>query len=203
MYWYPLYAFARRSGSNPADAEDLTQGFFAYNLQHGLFDNVGAERGKLRSYLIKAMKNFMSNRRAYERAQKRGGGIRHLSIDQEAAERRYAYEPADHLTPDVVYERHWALSLLEHARRRLEGEYIRRGKGELFLALKGFLSTRRPDRPYAEVATELEVSIDAVKQTAHRMRERYRELVEEEISHTVESPDQVEEEIRHLFGVFG
>lgn len=202
MYWFPLYAFVRRKGANPDDAEDLTQGFFAYNLERGLFDGADRERGKLRSYLMRAMQNYMHNRREYDQADKRGGKHKHLSIDQEIAEQRYAHEPADELTPDVVFERHWVLNLLEHARRRLEQEHIKRGKGDLFLALRGALSKREPERPYAKVAPEFDMSVDAVKKVAQRMRERYREIVEEEISHTLQSPDEVDAEIRHLFSVF-
>ncbi len=203
MYWYPLYAFVRRTGCSPHDAEDITQGFFSELLRKGYLDGVCAEKGRLRSFLRVSMKHYLSNWRTRARAKKRGGDQTHFSIDQAAAEERYHYEPADALTPEVLFDRHWALTLMHNARLRLRREYAARGKVELFTALAGILSTREATQPYARIAERFEMTPENVRTTAVRMRKRYKELLEEEILETVNSPEEAAEELRHLLGVFG
>ena len=149
------------------------------------------------------MKHYLSNWRTRARAKKRGGDQTHFSIDQAAAEERYHYEPADALTPEVLYDRHWALTLMHNARQRLRNEYSRRGKAELFTALAGILSTRESKQPYAEIAERFDMSLENVRTTATRMRKRYKILLEEEIIETVNSPEEAAEELRHLLSVFG
>ena len=202
MYWYPLYAFARRSGCSPHDAEDVTQGFFAKLLEKDYLAHVGPEKGKLRSFFLAAFKNYMHNVRRGERALKRGGGQLHLSIDHEEAEERYGNLPADNLTADVVYERHWTLTVLDHVYQKMECEYRERGKERIFESLRGFLSLRNPNKPYAKVAAELGMTEGNIKVTANRMRHHYRELLREEIAQTVSSQEEIEEEIQYLFTVF-
>lgn len=203
MYWYPLYAFARRSGSSKADAEDLTQGYFAQLLEKGYLDHVAQEKGKLRTFLLTSFRNYMSKRRAHDRAQKRGGGQVHLSIDQAAAEERYSHDLVDTLTPEDVYERHFVLMVLEHSMNALQAEFEAQNKAALFRALKGSLLPHDSARPYAEIAEVLGTTVGAIKMTARRMRERYRELLQDQIAHTVQSPEEVKGEIVHLFAVFG
>jgi len=202
MYWYPLYAFARRSGCPSPDAEDLTQGYFAELLKKRYLDDVGREKGKLRTFLLKSFRNYMSKQRAHGRAKKRGGGQVHVSIDREIAEKRYAHELVDTLTPENVYGRHWVLMVLEHAMHALRHEYESRNKELLFAALKGSLLPHDSARSYATISEELGMSQGAIKAAAKRMRERYRDLLQDRIAHTVQSPDEVNDEIVYLFSVF-
>lgn len=203
MYWYPLYAFVRRSGCAPEDAEDVTQGFFGELLAKDYLAEVSPEKGRLRSFLMVAIRHYLHKWRTKARAQKRGGGKQHVSIDQAAAEERYHLEPADAVTPEILYDRHWALTLMKHAHERLKEEYVGRGKGELFEALGGALSPRKPDQPHAEVAARFGMSEDNVRVTASRMRKRYKAILEEEIANTVDSEEEVAEEMVHLLSVFG
>jgi RNA polymerase sigma factor (sigma-70 family) len=202
LYWYPLYAFARRSGCAPHDAEDVTQGFFGELLAKDYLGDVAAEKGRLRSFLMVSMKHYLSKWRRHARAEKRGGGQAQISIDQQAAEQRYQLEPSHDLTPEILYDRHWAMTLMQHSRQRLAMEYANRGKSELFDALDGSLSPNQPDRPHAEVAARFGMSEDNVRQNASRMRKRYKEILTEEITQTVHSQDEVASELIHLFAIF-
>lgn len=194
-YWYPLYAFVRRQGRAPHDAQDLTQEFFARLLEKQWLKDVERERGRFRSWLLAAMKHFLANEWDKRRAEKRGGAIAFVSID-ETAESRFAHEAADPAAPEILYDRRWALTLLDHVLTRLREEYAAAGKLAQFDALKDTLTGDRT--PYAEVATRLGSTEGAMKVAAHRLRERYRDLIRAEISETVAEPGEVEDELRHL-----
>jgi RNA polymerase sigma factor (sigma-70 family) len=200
-YWYPLYAYVRRRGFSPHDAEDLTQGFFAGLLQANSLARVRREKGRFRGFLLAALNHFVANEWDRARAKKRGGGKRALSLDVEAAESRYQLEPADQLTAERIYERRWALTLLDTVLHQLEREHELSGKRDLFGELRFCLTGERSKLPYAELAGRLGMSEGAVKVAVHRLRQRYRELLRAEIANTVTSPDEVEAEIRHLFDV--
>jgi RNA polymerase sigma-70 factor (ECF subfamily) len=205
MYWYPLYAFARRCGRPPADAEDLTQGFFARLLEHDLFAKADPARGRLRSFLLGAFKNFMSEEHRQAGRQKRGGGqipipldhLRAKEIDNQLA----ANDPA--MDAESMFDRVWFDTLLEHALRVLEQEYEQRGKGEMFRRLQEFLAWNRKEGRLAEVAVVLNMSPGAVRVTILRMRQRFRELIERQITETVGSPAEAAEELNHLRRVLG
>jgi RNA polymerase sigma factor (sigma-70 family) len=196
LYWPPAYAFVRRSGHGPEDALDLTQSFFARMLEHNDLASFDPQRGRFRSWLLGALKNFLANERRHAQAQKRGGGAALLPIDALDAERRYAREPADLLTPERVYERRWALTLLEHVLGRLEQEHAAQDKGERFERLKGFLVGDEPS--YEALASQLGESAGALRVQVHRLRRRYRDLLRDEIAETVEDPAGVDDELRHL-----
>lgn len=202
-YWYPLYAFIRREGHSADDAQDVTQEFFARLLEKDYLATVDRARGKFRSFLLAACRHFLSNERDRVRAQKRGGGRHALSLDFPGAEQRYSREPAHDLTPEKLFERRWALTLLDQVLARLREEFVRSEKAALFHRLKGFLMGQKDAGRYRQIAEELGMSEGAVKVTVHRLRKRYRELLQEEISRTVHDPGQVEEEIRDLFVALG
>jgi RNA polymerase sigma-70 factor (ECF subfamily) len=198
-YWYPLYAFVRRRGHEPAEAQDLTQEFFAGLLEKNHLRAADPDRGRFRSFLLTAFRHFLSNKRAWAHAQKRGGDRKRLSLDFQAGEERYAIEPSHGLTAERLYERRWALTLLEQALASVQAEYDRTGKANLLNKLRGFLLGEKSVVTYAQVATEVGLSEGAVKVAVHRLRQRFREALRREIAHTVAGPEEVEEEIRQLF----
>jgi len=198
-YWYPLYAFVRRQGHGPHDAEDLTQEFFARLLEKDFLKLVAREKGRFRTFLLAALKHFLANEWDRARAQKRGGGQIHLPLDTADAETRYQVESAHELPADKIYEQRWALTLLEQVLQRLRKEYATSGKENLFEQLKSTLSGERNSLPYAEIAARLKTSEGAVKVSVHRLRQRYRELLRDEIAQTVSTPEEVEDELRNLF----
>jgi RNA polymerase sigma-70 factor (ECF subfamily) len=198
-YWYPLYAFIRRQGFSPEQAQDHTQEFFARFLEKDLLGSADRARGQFRSFLLAACKHFLANERDRARAVKRGGGREPVSLDLQDAEQRYGLEPADELTPERLFERRWALTLLDQVLARLREESVRADKASLFDRLKGFLTGHADAKPYRQVAEELGMTEGAVKVAVHRLRNRYRELLQEEIARTVDDPAQVEDEIRSLF----
>ncbi len=200
-YWYPLYAFVRRRGCSPHDAQDLIQGFFAHLVQNNGLAAVAPGRGKFRSFLLTCLKHFIENRRGHDQAQKRGGGVLHLPLDFGTAETRYGAEPADPNDPEKLCDRAWALLLLERTMARLQAEQTAAGHARLFELLSPRL-TDSPDAPeYEAVAAELGMQITAVRMAKRRLIERYRELLRAEIARTVGSPAEVDDEIRHLFAV--
>src|SRR5437660_653742 len=200
-YWWPLYGFVRRSGYKPEEAQDLTQGFFAMLLERRDLDVVRREKGRLRSYLLVSLKNFLAKARRRDMSVKRGEGRPLVPLDELLARERADVEPADMLSADKIYERRWALTLLEQVLARLGEEYRLAGSAMLFDQLKQLLADE-PGRPsQAEIARKLGMSENAVKQAFHRLRERYRLLLREEIAHTVAVPGDVEEELRHLIAV--
>ncbi len=200
-YWYPLYAYVRRKGHNPHDAQDLTQEFFARFLAKNYLADVQREKGRFRSFLLAAMNHFLANEWDRVRRRKRGGGQIPLSLDAKAAETRYLLEPADTLSADRIYERRWGLTLLDDVLRRLEQDYVSAGAQELFRQLEFCLTGERASVPYAELAVRLRMTEGAVKVAVHRLRRRYRQILRAAIAETVSTPEEVEEEIRYLFKV--
>ena len=200
-YWYPLYAYVRRRGYSPADAQDLTQEFFAHLLEHHWVARADRHKGRFRSFLLTAMKRFLANEWDKVKTLKRGGQAQRVPLPLDAAETRYTQEPADTSTPEQVFEKRWALALLESVLGHLREEYVRDGKATLFDTLKPCLLGSRELQPYAAVAAELHMTEGAVKVAVCRLRERYRDRLREEIAQTVASPADVEEELRHLFRV--
>jgi RNA polymerase sigma-70 factor (ECF subfamily) len=200
-YWWPLYGFVRRHGNSPEEAQDLTQGFFAMLLERRDFESVRREKGRLRSYLLVSLKNFLAKAHRREMAVKRGEGQSLVPLDELLARERADLEPADTLSADKIYERRWALTLLEQVLVRLEEEYRAAGNASLFEQLKELLADE-PGRPsQANIAYGLGMTENAVKQAFHRLRQRYRELLQEEIAHTVAAPGDVEDELRHFISV--
>jgi RNA polymerase sigma factor (sigma-70 family) len=202
-YWYPLYAYLRRQGRPPHDAQDLTQGFFARLLKKDYLQAVAREKGKFRTFLLVALKRFLANEWDREHAQKRGGFAPVVPIDQEFAESRFAADPSPNVQPDVLFDRQWALTLLERAMTQLQEEYVASGRAKLFEYLQSCLAREESALPYAEIAARLNLTEPAVKMAVHRLRARYREILRAEIAHTVSAPEEVEEEVRHLFASFG
>jgi RNA polymerase sigma factor (sigma-70 family) len=200
-YWRPIYGFVRRQGVGPEEAKDLTQGFFALLLERRDLDAARKEKGRLRSYLLTSLKHFLANEHHRAMAIKRGEGQRLISLDDLRERERAGFEPADTLTAEQIYERRWALALLDQVLIRLGDEYRAAGNVILFERLKALL-TDEPGRPsQAQIADELGMTENAVKQAFHRVRERYRQLLREEIAHTVMAPGDIEDELRHLIAV--
>lgn len=202
-YWYPLYAYVRRRGHAAQDAQDLTQAFFARLLERNWVGDADRERGRFRTFLLTAMSRFLADEWDKMRAQKRGGGVVHVPVQLDTAETRYGHEPADDSTPEQYFERRWALTLLGTVLKRLGAEYEREGKGGLFATLNPGLVGGRETQPYAEMAAGLGMNEGAVKVAVHRLRKRYRQLLREEIAHTMAEGEDVDEELRHLFAVLG
>jgi RNA polymerase sigma-70 factor (ECF subfamily) len=202
-YWYPVYAFVRRSGASAADAEDLTQEYFARFLEKRFLDDVRPERGRFRSFLLVSVRNFLHNERDRERALKRGGGRPTLPIHGEDGEGRYERELADALTPEVLFERAWVRAVLDRALARLEAESDGDLRGRRFVRLRSFLTGDGPDATYAEIAREWGVGEPAVRVAVHRLRRRFGAVLREEVGGTVEDPRDVEAEIRHLLAIAG
>jgi RNA polymerase sigma-70 factor (ECF subfamily) len=201
-YWYPLYAYVRRQGNTPQEAEDLTQEFFARFLESQALRAASPERGRFRSLLLASLNHFLTNEWKRAGTLKRGGGISFLLLDQAAAEDRYRLEPVNDLTPEKIFERRWALTLLDQVLTRLRNECEADGKAGLFDQLRGFLSYTSDLQSYAEVAAQFGTSEPALRQAVRRLRQRYRELMRAEIAQTVSSPQEIDDEIRHLFTVF-
>ena len=201
IYWRPVYSFVRRQGNGPEEAEDLTQGFFALLLERRDLDAVRKEKGRLRSYLLTAVKHFLASEQRRAMTAKRGKGRQPVPLDELSGAERSDMEPADHLTAERVYERRWALTLMEQVLRRLKNEYETAGNTELFDSLKELL----PDEPGAQsraaIASQLGMTDNALRQAFHRFRHRYQLLLREEISHTVAVASDVEDELRHLIAV--
>jgi RNA polymerase sigma-70 factor (ECF subfamily) len=198
-YWYPLYAFVRRRGQSAAEAEDLTQGFFLALVEKEFLAATGPEKGRFRTFLLLCLKRYLANEWDRDRAQKRGGGRPLISINRDEAESRYQAEPADAATPERIFERRWALALLDQVLAQLEDEYRQSGKALLFAKLKVYLVADEPAARYADVAANLGLSEGAVKVAVHRLRRRYGELLRAEVARTLERPADVKEEIQALF----
>jgi RNA polymerase sigma-70 factor (ECF subfamily) len=198
-YWYPLYAYVRRAGNSPQDAEDLTQAFFARFLEKQWVVDADRNRGRFRSFLLTSLKHFLANEWDKAKAQKRGGRVRFVPLDADTAETRYRREPADTATPDREFDRCWALALLDTVLARLQREYEEEGKSGLFEHLKGTLGGERSGLPYARLGEKLQMSEGAVKVAVHRLRQRYRLILRAEIADTVSTPAEVEAEIQELF----
>ncbi len=202
-YWYPAYAYVRRRGHSREEAQDLTQEFFLRLLEKDVLRAADPLRGKFRSFLLASLKNFLANERRDARARKRGGGRVHLSLDFQSAEDRYSLEPTHELTPERIYERRWALTLLEQSLSKLREEFTRSGKSDLFDQLRVFLGGEGQKVSYKEVAEKLGMTEGVVKVSAHRLRRRCREILREEIGQTVVGSEEVDEELRDLFTALG
>jgi RNA polymerase sigma-70 factor (ECF subfamily) len=202
LYWRPLYAYVRRQGESPHDAQDLTQEFFRRLLEKEWLNSVDRGKGRFRSFLLAAFKHFLSNERAKARAQKRGGGRAPLPLDFTGEETHLGFRPADQLTPDILFERRWATALLEQALARLRREYVDQGKEPLFEQLKTTLTEERGSVAYSALAATLNMSEGAVKMAVHRLRQRYRQCLRAEIAQTVATPGEIEDELRHVMGAF-
>ena len=201
IYWYPLYVYVRRRGYSVADAQDRTQEFFTRLFERGSLAAADPARGRFRSFLVKSMSHFLSHEWEKARALKRGGGEETVSLDFASAERRYDLEPLDDETPDKIYDKQWALTLLNQVLDRLEQECAQEGKREWFENLRLTLTGSRESQPYADLAKTFGVSESAVKVAVHRLRLRYRALVREEIAGTIEHPEDVDDEMKHLFAI--
>jgi RNA polymerase sigma-70 factor (ECF subfamily) len=200
-YWYPLYAFVRRKGHDPEDACDLTQEFLSRLLERNLLSAADPAKGRFRTFLLAALERFLVDQWRREGRKKRGGGRVPLSLSLPEAEDRYRHEPADTLTPERIYARRWAITLLERAFGRLERECAAAGREEIFAAARPILAGEDPLRSYAAIAAELGMTEGSLKTLVHRMRRRFGTLLRAEIAQTVSDPRDVEEEIQHLFQV--
>jgi len=201
MYWRPIYSFVQRQGVAPEEAEDITQGFFASLFERESLSAVRKEKGRLRSYLLGALKYFLADEQRRAMAIKRGKGQRLIPLEELRAENRVEMEPADPVTAELIYERRWASTVLERVLNSLKDQYRTAGNAALFDSLKQLLPDE-PDAPsQAEIAAQLGMTENAVRQAFHRFRQRYQLLLREEIAHTVATPGDIEDELRHLIAV--
>jgi len=198
-YWYPLYAYVRGSGRSPHDAQDLTQEFFARLLAQDWLRVVLPEKGRFRTFLLVTLKRFLTNEWHRGVAQKRGAGNLPLSLDAETAERRFATEPP--LTPDELYERRWAMTLLDESLERLQRDFAHTGRAREFNSLKEWLTAERGSIPYGQIATALGTTEGAARVAVHRMRKQFRVLFRQTIAETVDAAGDVDAEMRHLVAV--
>lgn len=196
-YWYPLYGYVRRS-HDAEEARDLTQGFFTHLLEKDAFEAIDRSKGRFRSFLLASLENFLSHERDRAQALKRGGAAVTFSLDADQAETRYRREPADTLTPEHIYERRWALTVMECAMDRLEAEAAESESPELFGRLKSYLTGQEPHTPYRELGLEIGKSENAIKNRVHRLRRRWGQLLREEVARTVAEETEVDAELRHL-----
>jgi DNA-directed RNA polymerase specialized sigma24 family protein len=195
-YWYPLYAYVRRRGMNPHEAEDAIQGFFWQLLQRGAFRERTREKGRFRSFLLASLNYYLSDLRDHATAEKRGGNQQALALDGLEAEDRYRYEPVEKLTAEKIFERRWALTLIDAVLTRLESECLESGRGEQFREFRPFIFEEQPDA--AQIASRLDMTAGATRVALHRLRQRCRELFREEVAHTLNDPIEIDEELRYL-----
>ena len=200
VYWYPLYAFVRGHVHDAEAARDLTQAYFTELLEKGYLDDYDPGRGRFRVFLRTSVRNFLSKERDKARTLRRGGHIEIVSLETNALEERYSREPADPVTPEEIFERRWTLELLERVLSRLRREQDEAGLRDQFARLEGFLTGQEADIHYQDVASSLGTSAGAIKTAVHRLRRRFGQLLRAEVAETVSSPDQVDEEVRHLLG---
>jgi RNA polymerase sigma factor (sigma-70 family) len=202
-YWYPLYAFLRGRGHSAADAEDLTQAFFARVVEKQVFQHADPARGRFRSFLLASLQHFAANAHDREMAGKRGGGAPILSLELERAEGRFQLEPSSEETPERTFDRRWALMLLDRVMSRLSAGAAQNDKSVQFESLKTYLTGDEPQVSYAAAANELGISEGAVKVAVHRLRKTFRDLVRDEIAQTVSSPEDIQDELQHLWSAVG
>jgi len=200
-YWRPIFAFLRRQGISPEEAEDITQGFFAELLERRKFDAIRREKGRLRSFLLGALKYFVADEQRRAMAIKRGKGQRLISLEELRADDRIDMEPSDPMTAEMIYERRWALTVLERVLSRLKDEYVGAGNAALFDSLKQLLPDEPGSPSQSEIAARLGMTENAVRQAFYRFRQRYQALLREEIANTVATPGDIEDELRHLITV--
>ncbi len=199
MYWYPLYAYLRSHGRSPEDAQDLTQSFFARLLEKNVIQHADPARGRFRAFLLTSLKNFAANERDRAQASKRGGDVIKLSLEFDAAEDRLQLEIPTDETPERVFDRRWALTLLDRVFAQLQAQAARGEKLRQFECLKPYLTGDAPQLSYADTGALLDMSEGAVKVAVHRLRRQFRDLVHDEIAHTVSSPEEIDDELRHLW----
>ncbi len=197
-YWYPLYAFLRRKGYSPDDSQDLTQDFFATLIEKDFLKAIDPERGRFRWFMMDAIKKFAASWNAAQSAQKRGGDRKILSLEFEKGENRYQREPVDGWTAEKLFDRRWALALLDNAMSTLQEQYRATGKQRHFEALKIFLTPDSSPPAYADVAQELDLSLTAVKVAIHRLRDKYREVVLQQVADTLDNNELLEDEFDRL-----
>jgi RNA polymerase sigma-70 factor (ECF subfamily) len=202
-YWLPVYSYIRRRGADAAAAEDLTQAFFTQLLEKKSVKAADRARGRFRAFLLTAVKNFLANERDRDRAKKRGSGRTPISLDIETGEARYKIEPMHEITPERVFEKRWAMALLDRVLAQLDEEMNRSGQRQRFDRLQRFLVGRDGGKVYAEVGADLGMSESAVKMAVHRMRRRFAALLREEVARTVDDRDKVEAELQHLLSAAG
>jgi len=197
-YWFPLYCCVRRHGYSPEDSQDLTQAFFARLLERNQVSMADPERGRFRTFLLRALENFLRNQHRDRQALKRGGGVVVVSFEAELAEQRYADEPVDGCSPAELFERQWACTLLERVLESLRTEFVVSGRAELFEHLEPHLWGDEDSIPHAAIAEDLDMTVVAVRVTLHRLRQRYHDLLRREIANTVESAAEADDELRYL-----
>jgi DNA-directed RNA polymerase specialized sigma24 family protein len=202
-YWYPIYALVRHRGYSSHDSEDLVQGFFTHVLEKEVLNHVNRDKGRFRSFLLACLCNYLNHEWHRTQTQRRGGGCDHLSLDTLDAESRYAEQTSAALTPEQLFDRAWALGVLQQALEKLRGEFQAGGRGELFDALEGHLTGTQPCPGYGELAARCGMNEAALRMMVTRLRRRYGELVRLEISHTLKSADDVEPELADLLAVLG
>ena len=206
-YWYPLYAFVRQRGHSPHDAQDLTQEFIARLLEKDYLKTAAPEKGRFRTFLRVVLKRFLANEWDRASAQKRGGGQMHVPLDTEAGESRYQIEHQGESSSggndETIYDRRWALALLDQTMAWLREEFVLASKAGAFEEMKQFLAAERGAIPYGEIAARLGMTEGAARVAVHRLRKRFREIFREEIAHTVASPEEFEDEVRHLMAALG
>ena len=201
VYWRPIYSFVRRQGLGPEEAEDITQGFFAQLLERGKFSAIRKEKGRLRSFLLGALKYFVADEQRRAMAIKRGKGQRLIPLEELRAGERIDMEPSDPMTAEMIYECRWALTVLERVLSRLKDEYVAADNAVLFDSLKQLLPDEPGSPSQAEIATQLGMTENAVRQAFYRFRQRYQSILREEIANTVATPGDIEDELRHLIAV--
>ena len=197
-YWYPLYAYVRRKGKTADDAADLTQAFFTQLLEKNSLQSADQEVGRFRTFLLTLFQRFMANEYHRERAQKRGGDRRKLSLDFESAEDRYRFEPVENWTPEKIYQRRWALTLLQQVMELLADEHRKQDKEELFQHCQAFMTGSAEGQTYADPAQALGMTESAVRVAVYRMRQRYQELLKQQVAQTMEEGLDVDEELAEL-----
>ena len=202
-YWYPIYAFLRRDGCSPHEAEDLTQEFFYNFLERDSLRKVSPEGGKFRSYLLASLKNFLVNQRERANAKRRGGDCTIIPLEVDSAETKYSLEPVDKASPDVLFDRHWAWTLVDHALKRIEADYSRQSKDKLFQALRGFLPGAQQAPSREKAAADCGITLGALDVAIHRLRQRFGAALREGVAETVESVAEVEPEIRYHITILG
>ena len=197
-YWYPLYAYIRHKGTDPEEAKDLTQAFFTDLIGRDFLSNVDPSKGKFRSFLLGSLRHFLTNEWHRNTAQKRGGGAYTLSLDTDSAEKRFKLEPVEALTPEEVYERRWAVTVMQRAMARLREESDNEAQ---FDTLRPFLTGAESQAPYSRIAEDLEISEGAIRTAVHRLRKRYGQCLRAEIAETVGDETEIDGEVRHLLQV--
>lgn len=200
-YWYPLYAYLRRKGNDSHRAQDLTQEFLYRLIRENYLGAADRRRGKFRSFLLAALNHFVSNQRDYERAVKRGGRVNFVSLDDDQSETRFLREPSSDLSPEKIFERNWFLALFEEALARLRQEQLAAGRQEVFDQLKQFVVEDAESGEYRAIAPKVNMTPNAVAVTVHRLRERYKRLVQDEVIRTVADPSEIEDELHRFFAV--